>query len=147
MRERSAEKSLTNAIIRSNPLIGVERGLRTATTLEGSMEKRALKKAPRKCAVFSLPANPRRPNRGSCARHTDRSEGAPEGAAGPVFLHVGTTFVEPTVAGYEPTEGATTDPYPAVPSACASANVLVSVKAVASAIVVTFMRCVLVIVR
>jgi hypothetical protein len=78
MRERSAEKSLTNAIIRSNPLIGVERGLRTATTLEGSMEKRALKKAPRKCAVFSLPANPRRPNRGSCARHTDRSEGAPE---------------------------------------------------------------------
>ena len=63
------------------------------------------------------------------------------GAAGPVFLHVGTTFVEPTVAGYEPTEGATTDPYPAVPSACASANVLVSVKAVASAIIVTFMRC------
>jgi hypothetical protein len=63
------------------------------------------------------------------------------GAAGPVFLHVGTTFVEPTVAGYEPTEGATTDPYPAVPSACASANVLVRVKAVASAIVVIFMRC------
>jgi hypothetical protein len=63
------------------------------------------------------------------------------GAAGPVFLHVGTTFVEPTVAGYEPTEGATTDPYPAVPSACASANVLVRVRAVASAIVVTFMRC------
>ena len=63
------------------------------------------------------------------------------GAAGPVFRHVGTTFVEPTVAGYEPTEGATTDPYPAVPSACASANVLVSVTAVASAIVVTFMRC------
>ena len=63
------------------------------------------------------------------------------GAAGPVFLHVGTTFVEPTVAGYEPTEGATTDPYPAVPSACASANVLVRVKAVANAIVVTFMRC------
>src|SRR5229473_5217656 len=25
-----------------------------------------------------LPANPRRPDRGSCARHTDRSEGAPE---------------------------------------------------------------------
>ena len=63
------------------------------------------------------------------------------GAAGPVFLHVGTTFVEPTVAGYDPTEGATTDPYPAVPSACASANVLVRAKAVASAIVVTFMRC------
>jgi hypothetical protein len=63
------------------------------------------------------------------------------GAAGPVFRHVGTTFVEPTVAGYEPTEGATTDPYPAVPSVCASANVLVRVKAVASAIVVTFMSC------
>ena len=63
------------------------------------------------------------------------------GAAGPVFLHVGTTFVEPTGATYEPTEGCTTDPYPAVPLACASANVLVSVKAVASAIVVTFMRC------
>src|SRR4030081_2080145 len=61
------------------------------------------------------------------------------GAAGPVFLHVGTTFVEPTVAGYEPTEGATTDPYPAVPSPCASANVLVRVKAVASTIVVSFM--------
>ena len=63
------------------------------------------------------------------------------GAAGPVFLHVGTTFVEPTGATYEPTEGCTTDPYPAVPLACASANVLVRVKAVASAIVVTFMRC------
>ena len=32
------------------------------------------------------------------------------GAAGPVFLHVGTTFVEPTVVGYDPTEGGTTDP-------------------------------------
>jgi hypothetical protein len=32
------------------------------------------------------------------------------GAAGPVFLHVGTTFVEPAGAAYEPTEGATTDP-------------------------------------
>jgi hypothetical protein len=61
------------------------------------------------------------------------------GAAGPVFLHVGTTFVEPTGAAYEPTEGATTDPYPPSPGACASANVLVSVKAVASAIVESFM--------
>ena len=61
--------------------------------------------------------------------------------AGPVFLHVGTTFVEPTVAGYEPTEGATTDPYPPVPLACASANVLVRVKAVVSTIVLSFMRC------
>ena len=31
-------------------------------------------------------------------------------AAGPVFLQVGTSFVEPTEVGYEPTEGATTDP-------------------------------------
>ena len=60
-------------------------------------------------------------------------------AAGPVFLHVGTTFVEPTVVGYEPTEGCTTDPYPSVPVVCASASVLVRVNAVASAIVVTFM--------
>jgi len=64
-------------------------------------------------------------------------------AAGPVFLHVGTTFVEPTVVGYEPTEGCTTDPYPSVPGicpgTCASASVLVRVSAVASAIVVTFM--------
>ena len=59
--------------------------------------------------------------------------------AGPVFLHVGTTFVEPTVVGYEPTEAAKTDPYPAVPGVCASASVLVRVNAVASAIVVTFM--------
>jgi hypothetical protein len=66
-------------------------------------------------------------------------------AAGPVFLQVGTTFVEPTEVGYEPTEGATTDPYPSVPVVCASASVLVrasvlvSVSAVASAIVATFM--------
>jgi hypothetical protein len=60
-------------------------------------------------------------------------------AAGPVFLQVGTTFVEPTVPPYEPTDGATTDPYPSVPGICASANVLVRVNAVASAIVVTFM--------
>lgn len=62
------------------------------------------------------------------------------GAAGPVFLQVGTTFVEPTDgAAYEPTEGATTDPYPPSPGACANANVLVRVKVVASAIVVSFM--------
>ncbi len=116
------------------------------------MEKSAFKKAPRKCAVFAFYL--RTPD----APIVEAAPGTPigakvlpkplptagtlgRGAAGPVFRHVGTTFVEPTVAGYEPTEGATTDPYPAVPSACASANVLVSVKAVASAIVVTFMRC------
>jgi len=60
-------------------------------------------------------------------------------AAGPVLLHVGTTFVEPTVAGYEPTEGATTDPYPAVPGVCANESVLVRVNAVANAMVVSFM--------
>jgi hypothetical protein len=60
-------------------------------------------------------------------------------AAGPVFLQVGTTFVEPTEVGYDPTEGATTDPYPSVPEVCASAIVLVRVSAVASAIVVIFM--------
>jgi hypothetical protein len=117
----------------------------------GSMKKRALKEAPRKCGVCFLPANSRRPHRGPRARPAIGAKVLPKvlptagtlgrGAAGPVFLHVGTTVVEPTLAGYEPTEGATTDPYPAVPSACASANVLVRVKAVASAIVVTFMRC------
>jgi hypothetical protein len=57
-----------------------------------------------------------------------------------VFLHVGTTFVEPTDgATYEPTEGATTDPYPPSPGACASATVLVRAKAVANPIVVNFM--------
>ena len=62
------------------------------------------------------------------------------GAAGPVFLHVGTTFVEPTDgATYEPTEGATTDPYPPSPGACASATVLERAKAVANAIVLSFM--------
>src|ERR1700738_4389990 len=64
-----------------------------------------------------------------------------KGAAGPVFLHVGTTFVEPTGAWYEPTEGAVTDPYPPTPGACANAYVLVRVRAVASAIVVSFMSC------
>ncbi len=62
------------------------------------------------------------------------------GAVGPVFLQVGTTFVEPTDgATYEPTEGATTDPYPPSPGACASATVLVRAKAVANANVVSFM--------
>jgi len=62
------------------------------------------------------------------------------GAAGPVFLHVGTTFDEPTEGDkYEPTEGATTDPYPPNPGACANANVLGSVNAIASTIVVSFM--------
>jgi hypothetical protein len=59
--------------------------------------------------------------------------------AGPVFLQVGATFDEPTLVPYEPTEGATTEPYPSVPVVCASANELVRVSAVASAIVVTFM--------
>jgi hypothetical protein len=64
-------------------------------------------------------------------------------AAGPVLLQVGTTFVEPTEVWYEPMEGATTDPYPSVPwvsvpALCASANVLVRVSAVASAMAVTF---------
>src|SRR6266850_6028712 len=116
------------------------------------MENSALKKAPHQCGGF--PFYLRTPNAPIVGAAPGTPIGAKvlpkplpaagtlgRGAAGPVFLHVGTTFVEPTVAGYEPTEGATTDPYPAVPSACASANVLVSVKAVASAIVVTFMRC------
>src|SRR6266851_5755189 len=116
------------------------------------MEKSAFKKAPRKCAVFAFYLRiPDAPIVGAAPGTRIGAKVLPKvlptagtlgrGAAGPVFLHVGTTLVEPTVAGYEPTEGATTDPYPAVPSACASANVLVSVKAVASAIVVTFMSC------
>src|SRR5262249_29749637 len=44
--------------------------------------------------------------------------GAPgRGAAGPVFLQVGTASVEPTEGHtYDPTDGATTDPSPAVPA-------------------------------
>jgi hypothetical protein len=62
------------------------------------------------------------------------------GAAGPVFLHVGTTLVVPTEGEvYEPTEGAVTVPYPPNPGAWARANVLVRVNAVAKAIVVSFM--------
>jgi hypothetical protein len=73
----------------------------------------------------------------ACLMRTLREERAV--AAGPVFLHVGTTFEEPTEVWYDPTEGATTDPYPSVPVVCASAKVLVSVNAVASAMVVTLM--------
>ena len=62
------------------------------------------------------------------------------GDAGPVLLQVRGTFVVPTGAVYDPTEGATTDPYPPSPGACASANVLVRVKTVVNAIVVSFMR-------
>ena len=61
------------------------------------------------------------------------------GAAGPVFLHVGTTFVEPTGVEYAPTEGCTTDPYPPVPLIFAIAAELVSASAVVIAIVVSFM--------
>jgi hypothetical protein len=62
-----------------------------------------------------------------------------KGAAGPVFLHVGTASVEPTEGHtYDPTDGATTDPYPAVP-ACASAAVPERANAVASRIVLSFM--------
>jgi hypothetical protein len=58
-----------------------------------------------------------------------------------VFLHVGTTLLVPTEGEvYEPTDGAVTVPYPPSPGAWASANVLVRVKAVANAIVVSFMR-------
>lgn len=62
------------------------------------------------------------------------------GAAGPVVLHVGVGFTtEPTDgATYEPTDGATDDPYPESP-ACASAAVLERAKAVANAIVLSFM--------
>ena len=80
--------------------------------------------------------------------------GAPgRGAAGPVFLQVGTASVEPTEGHtYDPTDGATTDPNPDVPActpvgadvpegvrACASAAVLESANAVASKIAVSFM--------
>ena len=61
----------------------------------------------------------------------------PEGLG---LLKVGTWFVEPTDgATDEPTDGATDDPLPESP-ACASANVLERAKAVASTIVLSFMR-------
>ena len=83
------------------------------------------------------------------------ADGFPEGLptvergrdiAGPVFLQVGTSLVDPTPVWYDPIEGATTDPYPSVPGigsdvgglVCASANVLARANAVASAMVVTF---------
>jgi hypothetical protein len=72
-----------------------------------------------------------------CACLLARAEELRVIAAGPVFLHVGATFEEPTEVWYEPTEGATTDPYPSVPVVCASAKVPVSESAVASAMVVT----------
>jgi hypothetical protein len=173
MRQRSAEKSLTNAIIRSklrkrlpllavlrsanrpakSPLVGVERK-RSAHghDCSGLNGEECVRKASLECRVFPFYLRtPDAPIVGAAPGTPIGAKVLPKplptagtlgrGAAGPVFLHVGTTFVEPTVAGYDPTEGATTDPYPAVPSACASANELVSVKAVASAIVVTFMRC------
>ena len=72
-----------------------------------------------------------------------------KGAAGPVFLHVGTAVVEPTDGHtYDPTDGATTDPYPEVPAwasdpggppGCASAAVPERANAVASTIVLRFM--------
>jgi hypothetical protein len=88
-----------------------------------------------------------------CPRRRYRRAGAlGRGAAGPVLLHVGTAFVEPTDGHtYDPTDGATTDPYPAVPAcpwvatddpaamACAMAAVLKRAKALASPIVVSFM--------
>jgi hypothetical protein len=79
------------------------------------------------------------------------------GAAGPVFLQVGTACVEPACGHtYDPTDGATTDPRPAVPACpwvvtdddpvvppCAKATVLETTDAVASTIVVSFMAGVL----
>jgi hypothetical protein len=61
------------------------------------------------------------------------------GAAGPVFLHAGTTFLGPTGVEYASTEGWTTGPYPPVPFICAIAAELVSASAVAIVIVVSFM--------
>ena len=55
------------------------------------------------------------------------------------MLHVRGTFVVPTGAVYEPTEGAVTVPYPPSPGVCASAAVLETARAVANAIVVSFM--------
>src|SRR6266404_4979307 len=68
--------------------------------------------------------------------------GLGRGAAGPVVLQVGVLFTyEPTDGvTYGLTDGATADPYPESPT-CASATVLERAKAVASAIVLSFMRC------
>jgi hypothetical protein len=57
-----------------------------------------------------------------------------------VFRQVGTAFVVPTDGQlYVPTDGAVTVPYPAVPAAWASAAVLESAMAAASATVASFM--------
>src|ERR1700687_1560792 len=115
-------------------------------------QEECVKKAPRKCGAFLYL---RRPERGPEA-NTDPLRKCMEarvfpkalpplgkGAAGPVVLHVGVGFTdEPTDgATYEPTDGATDDPYPESPGLCASANVLESAEAVASTIVLSFMRC------
>jgi hypothetical protein len=73
-----------------------------------------------------------------------RIVGAPgalgEGPEIVVFSQVGTAFVVPTDGQlYVPTDGAVTVPYPAVPVAWASAAVLESAMAAASAIVASFM--------
>jgi hypothetical protein len=66
--------------------------------------------------------------------------GAPEGPEIVVFRQVGTAFVVPTDGQlYVPTDGAVTVPYPAVPVAWASAAVLESAMAAASATVASFM--------
>lgn len=57
-----------------------------------------------------------------------------------MFRQVGTAFVVPTDGQlYVPTDGAVTVPYPAVPAAWASAAVLESAMAAASATVASFM--------
>jgi hypothetical protein len=60
------------------------------------------------------------------------------GVVGLVLFHVRGVFVVPTVPVYEPTEGAVTVPWPCA-AACASAAVLETARAVANAIVVSFM--------
>jgi hypothetical protein len=63
-----------------------------------------------------------------------------EGPAIVVFRQLGTAFVVPTNGQlYVPTDGAVTVPYPAVPPAWASAAVLESAMAAASATVASFM--------
>jgi hypothetical protein len=66
--------------------------------------------------------------------------GALEGPEIVVFRQVGTAFVVPTDGQlYVPTDGAVTVPYPSVPAAWASATVLESAMAAASATVASFM--------
>jgi hypothetical protein len=114
-------------------------------------ESDSFEKAPRKCGAFSFYL--RSPEPGPVGVNVDPL-GEPLGArvfpeafpalgVGPEgleLLKVGTWFVEPTDgATDEPTDGATDDPLPESP-ACASANVLERAKAVASTIVLSFMR-------